>query len=189
MPKVVEIPIPIRLDKLTEVMRIKGVSVYVHWTVFLIAAIILLGGLHRPVVGIVAMISYLAVILIHECGHLIAAQGMNCEVFSIKLYPILGLTCFQTPWSRFDHCVIAWAGVVAQAAVALPLVAWVSIFGYTPFEAVNAVLAILGFFSLGMAAFNLLPIRPLDGATAWGLIPELIKRVRGRTNTRSRGWR
>ena len=42
MPKVVEIPLPIRLDKLTEVMRIKGVSVYAHWTVFLIAAIITL---------------------------------------------------------------------------------------------------------------------------------------------------
>ena len=53
--------------------------------------------------------------------------------------------------------------------VALPLVAWVAIFGYTRFEPVNVMLALLGFFSLGVAAFNLLPFAPLDGITAWGI--------------------
>ncbi len=40
----------------------------------------------------------------------------------------------------------------------------------------NAALAILGFFSLCTAAFNLLPIRPLDASIAWGLLPALFKR-------------
>ena len=42
--------------------------------------------------------------------------------------------------------VIAWGGVVAQAIVAVPLLAWVETFGYTRFQAVNAILAILGSF-------------------------------------------
>jgi hypothetical protein len=61
------------------------------------------------------------------------------------------------PWSKFDHCVIAWGGVLAQAVVAAPIVVGVTLFGYTRFEAVHAVLAILGFFSVGVAIFNLLP--------------------------------
>jgi Zn-dependent protease len=73
--------------------------------------------------------------------------------------------------------------------VALPLVAWVAMFGYTRFEAVNAVLAILGFFSLGIVVFNLLPFPPLDGATAWGIIPAAIQRARANRKPRSPNWR
>jgi len=119
------------------------------------------------------------VILVHEVGHLVAAQRLGCKVNSIKLYPVFGSTDFETPWTRLDHCVIAWSGVLAQAAVALPFVAWVSAFGFTHIGVVNAIFAILGYFSLGVAVFNLLPIPPLDGATAWGLLPALRARKRG----------
>jgi Zn-dependent protease len=114
---------------------------------------------------------------------------MHCEVLSIQLYPVFGITKFETPWSRFDHCVIAWGGVIAQAAVALPVVGWVILFGYTRFEPLNALLALLGFFSLGVAAFNLLPIAPLDGAIAWAIIPESIKRLRAHRGSRSTSWK
>jgi Zn-dependent protease len=110
---------------------------------------------------------------------------------SIQLYPIFGITKFETPWSKFDHCVIAWGGVIAQAVVALPVIGWVRLFGYTRFEPVNAVLALLGFFSISIAVavVNLLPIPPLDGATAWSIIPEFFKRIRDRRSTRSARWR
>ena len=39
-------------------------------------------------------------------------------------------------------------------------------------------MAILGFFSVGVAITNLLPIPPLDGAIAWQIIPEFFKRYR-----------
>ena len=185
MPKTFEVRTPIRIDKLTEVMRFRGVPVYVHWSVLLIAILILLNVIHNPASSLLGLTAYLGVLLIHESGHLIAAQRMRCEVLSIQLYPIFGITKFETPWSRFDHCVIAWGGVIAQAVVALPVILWVLMFGYTRFEPVNAVLVLLGFFSLGIAVFNLLPIPPLDGATAWAIIPESIKRVRGRQSSRS----
>jgi membrane-associated protease RseP (regulator of RpoE activity) len=73
--------------------------------------------------------------------------------------------------------------------VALPLVVWVAVFGYTRFEAVNAVFAILGFLSLGIVVFNLLPFGPLDGATAWGIIPAAIQRARAKSNPRPSNWR
>jgi Zn-dependent protease len=59
------------------------------------------------------------------------------------------------------------------------------VFGYTRFEPLNAALAILGGVSLVVAVFNLLAVPPLDGSTAWGIVPELIERTRQK-KTRSR---
>jgi membrane-associated protease RseP (regulator of RpoE activity) len=185
----IKIPKPIRVDRLTQIMRINRVNVYVHWSVFLIAAIMLSNAFRQPLVTLVGLVCYLSVLFVHECGHMIAAHRKGCEVESIKMYPIFAITAFQTPWSRFDHCVIAWGGVVAQAVIAIPVVAWIAVFGYTPFEPVNAALAILGPFSLGIAAFNLWPAVPLDGAIAWGLIPESIKRLRTRRDRNASGWK
>jgi Zn-dependent protease len=171
---------PIRFDKKTKIGQIRGVDAFVHWTVFLVAAVILAGVLRRPGLTLLGLAAYWGVLLIHETGHLIAAQRLGCPVFSIEIYPIFGITRFGTPWSRLDHCKIAWAGVLAQAVVAVPLVAWVAVFGYTRFEALNMLFAILGFFSLGVAVFNLLPTPPLDGATAWGIFPALLAQRRSR---------
>jgi Zn-dependent protease len=169
---------PIHIDKLTKIGQIRGVDTYIHWSVFLIAALILANVVSRPLVTLVGLACYMSVLLIHEVGHLVAAQRLGCRVDSIKLYPIFGVTYFEVPWTTLDHCIIAWGGVLAQSVIAIPLVLWVEVFGYTKITAVNAVFAILGFFSLGIALFNLLPFPPLDGATAWGLLPALWARKR-----------
>ncbi len=180
MPALFKFANPIRLDKKTRIGQIRGVDIYVHWTVFLVAAVILAGVLSRPGLTLLGLTAYWGVLLIHETGHLIAAQRLGCPVFSIELYPIFGITRFGTPWSRVDHCVIAWAGVLAQATIAAPLVALVAVFGFTRFEALNMLFVILGFFSLGVAIFNLLPVPPLDGATAWGIFSALLARRRSK---------
>ena len=189
MPHSIRVPTPIKLEPLTLIVQIDQVDVYVHWTVLAIAALILANAIHRPVLALAGLVCYMGLLFIHEWGHVIAAQRRGSRVSSVKLYPIFGVTYFETPWSRFDHCVIAWGGVVAQMVVALPLLAWVAMFGYTRFDAVNAVLAILGFFSLGIVVFNLLPFPPLDGATAWGIIPAAIQRARANRKPRFPNWR
>ena len=42
-----------KLNKLFEVMEIRGVKVFVHWSVLLIGAIILLGALDEPLIAFV----------------------------------------------------------------------------------------------------------------------------------------
>ena len=165
-----------RIKKLTEIMQINGVRVYAYWSVLVIGTLILFGAIERPAETIAAWSAYCGVILIHECGHMIAAQRRGYEVLAIELYPIHGFVRFQAPWSGYDEALIAWGGVAAQEAVALPLVTFVSIFGFTRFDALNVTVGILGYYSLIVAVFNLIPVRPLDGATAWHLVPELIKR-------------
>lgn len=179
----------LRFNRLIELMQVKRVKVYAHWSVLLIGAVILLGALEDPLLAFVVLAAYYGVILIHECGHMVAAQRKGCAVLSIELYPIWGVTHFSEPYSRFDRCIIAWGGVVAQGIVALPLIAWVEIFGYSRFQTVNAIFAILGFFSVGVAILNLLPVRPLDGAIAWGLFPAAFKRHSARLAKREPRWK
>src|SRR5437762_11931302 len=165
---------------LAEIGKIKGVKVYAHWSVFAISVLILLNAIKAPMISLIGLLCYWGVILLHETGHLIAAQRLGCTVFSIELYPIWGITRFGTPWSRFDHCIIAWSGVLAQAIVAVPLVAFIMIFGYTKIEVMNIVLALLGGISLLIAVFNLLPFPPLDGAMAWRIILAYLEQRRSR---------
>lgn len=178
MPPLFNFCNPIRIDKETKVGPIRGVDTYVHWTVFLVSGLILAGVVRQPALSLLGLTAYFAVLLIHETGHLIAAQRKGCPVFSIKLYPVFGVTRFGTPWSRLDHCIIAWGGVLAQAVIALPIIVWVAVFRYSRFEAVNVLFAILGFFSAAVALLNLIPTAPLDGAVAWGIFPELLTRLR-----------
>jgi len=178
-----------KLKKLMYVAQIRGVNVYVHWSVLLIGSAILLGAFRNPRLTFVVLISYMSVLLIHECGHMIAAQLRRYDVLCIELYPIFGFTRFEMPNSKIDLGVIAWGGVVAQAVIGIPLAIWIAIFGYTPFEELNAALAILGVYNLFVAAFNLLPIAPLDGALVWRLMPALWREARMRSNKRSRGPR
>jgi len=175
----------LKLIRLTRVARIRGVGVDVHWSVLLIGTIILLGVFKDPLLSMVGGVSYLSVLLLHECGHLVAAQRKGCRVFAIELYPVCGFTRFEAPWSRVDRAVIAWGGVLAQAAIGIPIVAFLVLFGYTRWEPVNAVLALLGFFSLAVAFVNLLPIPPLDGAQAWDLFPALLQASRERRRARA----
>jgi membrane-associated protease RseP (regulator of RpoE activity) len=175
--------------RLVEVMEINGVKVFFHWSVLLIGALILVGAMEDPRLAFTVLAAYYGVILLHECGHMVAAQRKGCLVTSIELYPIWGITSFSEPYSRYDHYVIAWGGVVAQTIVAIPLIAWVEIFGYTRFPPLNALLSLMGFFSLSTAAFNLLPIRPLDGSIAWRLLPALFKRRPTRPAKREPAWR
>jgi len=91
------------------------------------------------------------------------------------------------PHSRFDHCVIAWGGVVAQLIVAVPIVVLTETFGYTRFQPLNTVLGCFGIFSLSVAVYNLIPAPPLDGSVAWGLLPALFRRAPARSAKREPG--
>jgi Zn-dependent protease len=171
-----------RVGRLTHVAQVCGVDVYVHWSILAFGIVILAGTTRKLTSTVLGMAAYLTLLILHESGHLFMARRRGYQAFSMALYPIFGLASFEAPDSRIDRALIAWGGVLAQASVAVPLTLYIILMGYTPFEPLNAVLAILGGYSLLVAAFNLLPIRPLDGSRAWDLVPAWFEQRRLRRN-------
>jgi Zn-dependent protease len=177
------------MKKFTELLAVRGVSVYLHWSTLLVGGVILLGAFDKPAETLAAWGSYFSVLLIHECGHMVVAQRKGCHVSAIELYPIHGLLRYSEPWSRYDDSVIAWGGVLAQAIVGIPLVAFAAIAGFTRYPVLNVVIGVLGYYSLLIAALNLLPIRPLDGAKAWYVFAKWFKRKEQAPPRRENPWR
>ena len=177
------------IKSLYNVMEIRGVKVYAHWSVLLIGAVVLIGAVSDPSTAIPGLICYYGVILLHECGHMVVAQRKGYPVWSIELYPIWGIARFSEPYSSYDRSVIAWGGVLAQLLVALPVIFVSELVGPSKYASLNTVLGMFGFFSVFIAVFNLIPAPLLDGSIAWGIVPALFKRyVRGRAAKRAKSW-
>lgn len=126
-----------------------------------------MGAVSDPSTAIPGLLSYYGVILLHECGHVIVAQRKGYPVWSIEIYPIGGIARFSEPYYRYDRCIIAWGGVLAQLLVAVPVIIVSESIGSTKYASLNTVFGMFGFFSLFVAAFNLIPAPPLDGSIVW----------------------
>lgn len=168
--------------------RIRGATLYVHWSVLAVTAVLTLAAIEDALSTLFLIAAYLGLLLLHEYGHLLAAHRVRSRVTSIELYPFHGITRFDAPWTHLETCVVAWGGVLAQAAVAAPLILWAQIVGFTPFGPINAVMVVFGYYSGLMVVLNLLPVPGLDGATAWRIVPHQWRRAR-KTRRRTTGWR
>jgi len=68
------------LKPLNQVMEINGVKVYAHWSVLLIGCVVLMGAISEPSTAIPGLLCYYGLILVHECGHMVAAQRKGYPV-------------------------------------------------------------------------------------------------------------
>lgn len=167
-------------------VRILGAPLSVHWSVFVVAGILLLKSLHEPLLAILTIASYLGVILLHEAGHAYMAKRLRLRRYAICISAVHGICEFEEPESAKQDYLVAWGGVLAQLAVAAPLIAFDLMFGIGQIDILRPVVAILGYVSVMIAAFNLIPAMGLDGAKAWRLIPLLLEERRERTFRPSR---
>lgn len=154
-----------------------GVPILVHWSVPALCLFLLGIWVDAFPAALAGIASYVAMLFTHEWGHYWMARRRGCRVFAIEIYP-LHARCVYEPYVRFDEAVVAWGGLLAQVVVALPFAGYVLAFGYTRFEPLNAVLAILGFLGPFIAVLNMIPVAPLDGHRAWSVIPGLLSRRR-----------
>jgi stage IV sporulation protein FB len=154
---------------------VHGVPVLFHWSLVVVVLVALAGSWRSPVTAVLGVASCLTILLGHELGHALLARRRGSGLTWVTLYPFLGICRWHETGRPEDHFIIAWGGVLFQLVVAVPLVALVLTFGYSGYSALDAVLVILGWWNLAWVAFNLLPIPPLDGATAWKLVPHLVR--------------
>ena len=149
--------------------RVAGTDVFVHWSWFVAAYFLYRDGAAEGASPTWAAAEYVAgfvLVLLHEFGHVLACRQTGGTADRVVLWPLGGLA-FVVPPPR--------PGALLWTVVAGPLVNVVLLpvlYGLaavtTPADGVtapglNAFLAALAMFNLGLLIFNLLPIYPLDG--------------------------
>lgn len=168
-----------------EVLRAWGIPILVDWSV----PALLLGALpaatFAPSVVAGVVLCLLLITLIHELGHALAVRRLGGQVIAIEMSLLHGRTSYFSPRRPTPPIPVAWAGVVAQLLVAVPVsLQWLARGHEGPLSR-DAVLFFLGPWNALFAAINLLPMRGLDGAIAWKV---LRRRTPANPPRGGRGW-
>jgi Zn-dependent protease len=154
--------------------RIGGASVRVHWSLP-VGAILLTGLRFSP--G--AWLGFFLVVLVHEIGHAVAVLRGGLRLVAIDVTGVGGACRFEGIPTPRRRVLIAWSGVLAQAAL-LVAAGIARLVGGRPEHAFVADLVDPLVRANGtLIFFNLIPFRPFDGAEAWGVIP-LVAAARAR---------
>ena len=166
--------------------RLRGTraALYVHVSVPIAAVVIGFSALGSPVFATATFLSLIATILLHEIGHALVAHRLGCATGAIRFSLIHGRCEHDVPDNRWDEALIAWGGVAAQAIVAIPLCVF-DAFWHGSLGVFAPVVLILGYWSLIVAVFNLIPARGRDGLKAWRIIALLRNRYSARKVVKS----
>jgi Zn-dependent protease len=145
---------------------------YVHLSVIVAVAVLAFAAVQNAVYAAATLVSLVALILLHEFGHAAVAHHFGYPVKAIWFGLIHGRCAFEAPLTEWERCLIAWGGVAAQVLVAFPICV-ADAFWHHQLGVLGPVVLILGYWSLVVAALNLIPSRGLDGQLAWRIIPLL----------------
>jgi Zn-dependent protease len=156
-------------------IRIQGAPVSMHWSVWIIVAYLLFTWREDPLLGVIGVVCYFTLILLHEAGHAYFARRAGARPIAIRMFLLHGECRYEEPYYAKDDYIIAWGGVLAQLAVAIPLVVLDATMDVTEVYGLPVVVRYLGGMSLLIVAINLLPFPGLDGEKAWRL-PKLMYR-------------
>jgi Zn-dependent protease len=145
--------------------RLRGASLRLHWTVPL--GVALLTGL-RFAPG--AWLGVVVLLVVHELGHALAVARGGLRLTAVDVLGFGGLCRFEGYLTPRRRVLIAWSGVLAQAALGLATLGAVTWLGHPARPFAEDLVGALLYANLWMILVNLLPLRPFDGAEAWGII-------------------
>ena len=156
--------------------RIAGIRIGVNWSWLIVFALIVwslavavfpsqnpgFSDGEYVAIAVVAALLFFASLLLHELGHALRAKREGVEIEGINLWLFGGVAQFKGGFpSAGAEFRIAIAGPLVSLALGT-LFVLVAAFAGLP-NAVDGVVAWLGFTNLILLAFNLLPALPLDG--------------------------
>ena len=145
---------------------VRGVPVRVHWSTP-IGLFVLTGFSFAPTVWA----ALLFVFFVHEMGHAVAVRARRLGVLEIAVHGLGGECRWEGHASRADRIWIAWGGPLAQLALLVAALVVQKLFPTdAPSGAMASILATCVTINAFVLALNLLPIPPLDGATAWAIL-------------------
>lgn len=163
--------------------RAFGVTVYLHWSWFIVAVILVEKGqvfFGSLAWAAAAYLLLFTIVLLHEFGHALACRSVGGEADRIVLWP-LGGAAFVNPPPRAGA--LLWsvaAGPLVNVAILIVSIPLLLIF-YNDHSGLGE-FVVRGLFlqNLVLLIFNLLPIYPLDGGQ---IVRALLWFVIGRVNS------
>jgi Zn-dependent protease len=150
--------------------RFAGITVFLHFTWFLVAAFYVTSLARRyqaPIWALYEYVALFAIVLIHEFGHALACRSTGGEANRIILWPLGGIAFVNPPprpgamlWSIAAGPLVNVALIpILQFLVnSVPIISSSS--GVS--DAYRCVTQIR-YINYGLLIFNMLPIYPLDG--------------------------
>jgi Zn-dependent protease len=170
-----------------KIFTLLGISVYVHWSWFLVAVYSVQFRTHEYASMIWNVLEYLSlfsIVLIHEFGHQLACRQVGGKTHDIVLWPLGGVAYVSPPERPGAQLWSIAAGPLVNVAL-LPV-----LFGLVLVSAqlgwpdthpdANELLRNILFINLGLLIFNLMPVYPLDGGQ---ILRSLLWFIVGRANS------
>jgi Zn-dependent protease len=127
-----------------------------------------------------AFLGLLTIVFVHELGHALSARRMRFRVVAIDIHGFGGECWLEGAPTGWRLILFAWSGVLAQAVLLLVPDALI-LAGIHPSS--PAGLAYMATFigpNMLLMLINLIPTGGLDGATAWKILPLLLRRLKMR---------
>ena len=164
------------------IARWRGIPIKIHWSAP-IGAFLWTGG--SPSLARIG--AWILMIVLHELGHAVLVKHARAHVIHVTIHAFGGECMWQGDVTPIQRAMIAFGGVWAQGLLALGAFAF---FMVSPPDTQLALDLYEMFtrYNLYNAAFNLVPVPPLDGSQAWKLFPLLWKRARVGTLDRRKRW-
>ena len=161
-----------------------GAAVYIHQYVLVAMAALLVLALRNWVLAITCLVSYVAIMFIHEVGHAAVARRLGYEVTAIRIGLLHGRCEYEHPDSAWDASLVSWGGILAQLLTAVLVFAIAGVVSGKLSDYFGPIVIFLGYMNVLIAAINLTPRPPFDGYLAWRIFPAILDKVRGETVVR-----
>lgn len=151
--------------------RVAGVPLEVHWSFFLLLALVAVleipYGLAGIGAGLVWVAALFAFVILHELAHCMVARRRGGKVLGILLLPIGGMSRMaRIPEEPADEAAIAIAGPAMSFGLGALLLLVALAIGasvWPPGIVTGSWWARLGWLNVALGIFNLLPALPMDG--------------------------
>lgn len=159
-----------------------GIGVYVHWTFFLLPALLAAAELMKagPIQdrllaagqSVLLVLATFTCVVLHEFGHALTAQRFGVRTRDIVLLPIGGVARLERiPREPVQELWIALAGPAVNVVIALLIAVVLLAIGLIrgdlaaafPLQGPVGFLAMLGAVNVVLVVFNMIPAFPMDG--------------------------
>lgn len=140
--------------------RLFGITVYLHWTWFIMAAYRIDSAQEAPIITLLTYVGLFLIVLMHEFGHSLATRQVGGHSNEILLWPFGGIAYVNAPNRPAAHLWSIAAGPLVNVAL-FPILWAVTRFDLG--DVASYIAYDLYRINLVLLIFNLLPIYPLDG--------------------------